>query len=625
MKAVHLRFPRSFYVRHGLIGGLLAFFCFVIVATIRHGGLLIKGVPAVFLGPWLFLVWREYRIAARVVDDEGITRHDGRRFLWKNLRRVNEVRMFVAGAPTGPINNVDIVFGDGFARILVLIMENATEAWQIVRAKQKEHAAGGAEETPKEPAVPTAPVREPEPPQLAASLPCTVCGELGDYHYAMQKHGREDEDTFLPAVGSRLKRIKEIDPEKRPNQTVEQCPGCGAWFLYESSYEFLATGSEEEQWLSRIRQAVGRAGDDPATLAALDDLRGEALFRFGRYSEAESAFRGALGFWKSRPGLEAEALAEANNLATLWLESGKASAAKSVLVEALKSVPEADRPDRIAPWLNLAVAQHRSGEPSAAETTLAKARLLADKALPPAHPLRARIAEAGAALAADANDSAKAAKFAAEASDQALAWLRQIAAFADENALLNFRRTVDPISPRAAFGAGDTVGLLDVVLQSKGAALEQALRLSKWSQQTDAQSAAEWRALTAGRDMRALDAGTRERLDRLRRMGNVAPVPELPKPSAAALIAEILPGTTWVEFVQWKPYAGRGEWDAAGRYGALVLRRDTPPRWIDLAPASEVDARVRRTIASARDTVVGRSGRAGLLFQTGDLWRLLWV
>ena len=389
---------------------------------------------------------------------------------------------------------------------------------------------------------------------------------------------------------------------------------------------FQATGAFGEA-LQALEQASGTAkqvGADRAELAALDDLRGEALFRLGRHAEAETAFQQALGFWKSEPGREDEALAEANNLATLWLENGRAGEALTVLREALNGVPEADRPDRIAPWLNRAVAEQRTGDAKAAAISLGTARVLAGRGLPAAHPLRARLAEAGAALAADAQRTAEAQKLAAEASDQALAWLRQISAFADEKALLDFRRSVDPISPSAAFRASDPMALLDVVLQAKGAALEQALRLSKWSAAAGPQAAAEWRALTAGRDMATADTALNMRLNQLRLSGRIPAVPDLPKPSAAALVAQLPVGTTWVEFVQWKPYAGRGTWDAVGRYGALILKRDNPPQWVDLASSAEIDARVRRTIASARDTVVGRSGRAGLPFQTGDLWRLVW-
>ena len=260
MRAVELRFPRSFYIRHGLIGGMLGFFCVVIVLTQRHGGWPVKMVPALFLGPWFGLVWREYRLAVRMVDEDGVRRHDGRTFFWKDLKRVDEVRMFIAGSPTGPVNHLDLIFADGRARILVLTLENAAEAWEFVRRKQK----GGESPAPAPPA-PVAMMAPADSARSAASPGrCGTCGELGDYHYALQKHGREDEDTFLPAAAGRLRSVCEIDPDKRPNQTVEQCPDCGAWFLYKSSYEYLATGSEDEQTLSRLSAEQARALIDSA-------------------------------------------------------------------------------------------------------------------------------------------------------------------------------------------------------------------------------------------------------------------------------------------------------------------------------------------------------------------------
>jgi hypothetical protein len=38
-----------------------------------------------------------------------------------------------------------------------------------------------------------------------------------------------------------------------------RCPTCGAWFLYRSDYEYLVSGTEDEQWLERLTGAQGDA------------------------------------------------------------------------------------------------------------------------------------------------------------------------------------------------------------------------------------------------------------------------------------------------------------------------------------------------------------------------------
>jgi hypothetical protein len=130
MFSISLRFTRSFYFRHALIGGVLGFFCMVMVLTMRHAGALVMLLPVVFLGPWAFLVRREYRLSARVVNEEGVTRRDGRRFLWRDLHAVQE-----------PLNHVDLIFAGGRVRILFMVLENGMEAIQFARRKAAERIA----------------------------------------------------------------------------------------------------------------------------------------------------------------------------------------------------------------------------------------------------------------------------------------------------------------------------------------------------------------------------------------------------------------------------------------------------------------------------------------------------
>jgi hypothetical protein len=74
---------------------------------------------------------------------------------------------------------------------------------------------------------------------------------LGPYHFAMQKHGREDEDTFLPVCPA-LRIVREVRHPDEGNGQLEQCSACGAYFFFRSEYEYLATGSEETQIRFRL-------------------------------------------------------------------------------------------------------------------------------------------------------------------------------------------------------------------------------------------------------------------------------------------------------------------------------------------------------------------------------------
>lgn len=254
MKTIQLRFQRSFFLRQGFVGGMQIFFCIVIMMLMRHGGLLVKFAPVIFVGPWLAIVLREYLISARQVDDEGVTRNDGKRFLWSDLRRINEVKMIIAGQHTGPVNHVDIVFKNGSVRILLAVLQNGIEAWQFVMGKKKTLEASAPPPPAAASSTPAA-----APPAAATGPKCGTCGELGDCHRGFQKGGDEANSTFLPAASDKLKTIKVINPNVRPTQSLQQCAECGAWFLHETSYEYLVYGSEDEQTLSRITEEKAKA------------------------------------------------------------------------------------------------------------------------------------------------------------------------------------------------------------------------------------------------------------------------------------------------------------------------------------------------------------------------------
>lgn len=240
MSAIRLRFTRSFYVRQAFVGGLLAFLSTMLVLTLKHAGPLVNLAPVLLIGPWLFFVLREYFLSVREMDDEAVTRRDGRRFLWQDFQRLQEMHMLSNHGVQGPLNNVDLLFTGGRARILHLVLENGLEAIQFARGKAAALKTPAVEESPQKPG--------------ATSLPatCPVCGELGNYHSATQRVGHEEDDTWLPAAGASLKVVQPVRHPGHGKGELKQCPHCRAWFFYRSSYEYLATGSEDEQILIRL-------------------------------------------------------------------------------------------------------------------------------------------------------------------------------------------------------------------------------------------------------------------------------------------------------------------------------------------------------------------------------------
>lgn len=133
--AIRLRFTRSFYVRHAFVGGLFLFLSIALMLLLKQLGPLRFLAPVVFTGPWLFFVLREYRLAARLVDEEGVTRHDGQRFLWRDLHHLQEVYMRLTPGQQGPLNQIDLIFAGGRARILYMVLENGWDAILFSRKK----------------------------------------------------------------------------------------------------------------------------------------------------------------------------------------------------------------------------------------------------------------------------------------------------------------------------------------------------------------------------------------------------------------------------------------------------------------------------------------------------------
>jgi hypothetical protein len=108
MDPIEARVRRSYYVRLAIIGALTA------------------GIG------WL-LMGLEYRQWARQLDREGVTRRDGKRYAWADLKEVRCVEMRLSsGRPVG-LNHVELHFNKGKAKIFPLMLENSLEVMRFVR------------------------------------------------------------------------------------------------------------------------------------------------------------------------------------------------------------------------------------------------------------------------------------------------------------------------------------------------------------------------------------------------------------------------------------------------------------------------------------------------------------
>ncbi len=331
------------------------------------------------------------------------------------------------------------------------------------------------------------------------------------------------------------------------------------------------------------RTVAASLGDEGEALrASVEGQIGQSWFRMGRLADAEKALEATFAFFSRNTAGADEALAALNNLTAVWLASGRAREA----VERLEASPllhaAGNGPEAITLWLNLGAAAVRADKADTARRALDRARELADTFLPKVHLLHGQIAATRQALALREKDATVAREQAQMASTQALNWMQRLRGWGSEEEWLEFRRTLDPVSPLATVGSAAAAELADAVLVSQGVALDELLR--RRARRASGESAA-----------------------------------------TAADVAATLPAdAALVNFTWWQPVSFAA---APPRYGALVLTKGGLPQWIDLGAADVIETRLRRIIATARDTVAANApvkDRAALDFQLSQLRSLVW-
>ena len=94
---------------------------------------------------------------------------------------------------------------------------------------------------------------------------CSICSQLNEHELGRQTHGRPEEDSSLPDGARHLKNVRELEPGSVRYTWLRQCPECATYYLHRTGYEYLASGSEDEQFLTRLtdEEAAGYSAAQP--------------------------------------------------------------------------------------------------------------------------------------------------------------------------------------------------------------------------------------------------------------------------------------------------------------------------------------------------------------------------
>ncbi len=101
MKSFEAYVEQSYYVRVAIIG----------VLTVGIGAVLMLLSQ---------LSW------AKIFDDTGVTRRDGKQLRWSGLKKIQYVHV------RGVLNHVELIFNDGKAMVFPLMLENAGDVMRYI-------------------------------------------------------------------------------------------------------------------------------------------------------------------------------------------------------------------------------------------------------------------------------------------------------------------------------------------------------------------------------------------------------------------------------------------------------------------------------------------------------------
>jgi len=92
----------------------------------------------------------------------------------------------------------------------------------------------------------------------ASDMSCGICAQLKEKESSFKKFGRDEGDSDLPAAAEKLVLVKDFRPGSSRASMLKKCPECGTYYLYESDYEYLVNGTEDEEFLCRLSAGDAR-------------------------------------------------------------------------------------------------------------------------------------------------------------------------------------------------------------------------------------------------------------------------------------------------------------------------------------------------------------------------------
>ncbi|MEW6209294.1 MAG: hypothetical protein AB1631_13060 [Acidobacteriota bacterium] len=139
---IEARVKKSYYTRVAIIAVIAflpsLFLLFKLPGWTKLLALLFSTPPFIML-----LLQRRW---AKLFDDAGVTRRDGRQFRWHDLKDIKYVRVRARSGLTY-LNHIELIFNDGKAMVFHLMLENAGEVMRRLEQLQSQRPAATSDFT----------------------------------------------------------------------------------------------------------------------------------------------------------------------------------------------------------------------------------------------------------------------------------------------------------------------------------------------------------------------------------------------------------------------------------------------------------------------------------------------
>ncbi len=412
--------------------------------------------------------------------------------------------------------------------------------------------------------------------------------------------GRIDEARELLAIA--------VPESLRPDGEITPSMAAQRWQTLADFHQ--ATGNYAE-----AARCLGLALEHGGENTALRNNLGMAFLRSGKNEDARREIEAA---YDAAPLADRTAIA--NNLAVLWMQMGKPERALEYFVKGSPGRTKRDASD-IVRLGNFASAAHAANDLARAATASRESIALAKRFLPVQHPLRAQLFLGAAAIAQDTGDAEGSRRLARESSASARGWLAEMNGVGSGEEMLAFRTTSDAISPLAAFAPEETNALADAVLATKGAALEQSLRLHRLGNEKEIAIREAFSALENA--TRQHGPSSPEAASVRRKMTALPKPPKLIATTWQSVTEKLPDDAVYVDFVRWKAHLGNDRWEP--RYSALVLRKNAQPVWLSLGRAEVIDRSIQDFLTLAERLNGQAQPDAATPLPLATLWDLLWA